>query len=102
MTSLPRLVAPVAVAVVVLAILTAIAAGPIFLIPWVLAALLWVGFVAVARGGARGRSGRDGSRSSDGAIPNQGFDRSTPLGDTDQHASERTTGRPEGLARDGG
>src|SRR5688500_386231 len=93
----PWAVAGVALAFGVAAVVSALAAGAVYAIPFVVIAAIVIGFVVSHRQLSRNRSD-----DADDPIPNVDFDAQTPLGATDEqsdaegeaHADpERSTGR---------
>jgi hypothetical protein len=81
----PWAVAGVALAFAVAAIVSGIAAGAVYAIPFVLVAAIVIGFVVTHRGVSRNLSD-----DSDEPIPNLNFDSETPLGATaEQSDAER-------------
>jgi hypothetical protein len=72
----PLALAAAAVAVVIAGVVVALAAGPVYLAPLAIVVVLAAIFLGSARTAARSRD----------AVPAQGLDEETPLGDTDQHS----------------
>jgi hypothetical protein len=71
-------------AVILVGVLIAAVAGPVYVIPLVIVVVIVGLFLGSTR--AAVRSKRDPARRGDDPLPAQGLDAETPLGDTDQHS----------------